>query len=166
MRWAVVAVGDCAFDSHAVAGGVSAVVPVDLHICGCPPPPLQMLRGLLSLLAESHADAKKLAGAPGMDHCRLRRRARAIRQREWAMPPPLLRPQQKRKFRAIWENAPVPVSRGVRHHSEKVVAGEYRREGEVIRAKSGGGTSQAVDDGDHLHDARAERAHRVRRHER
>jgi Ni,Fe-hydrogenase III small subunit len=31
-------------------GGVSAVVPVDLHIPGCPPPPLEILRGLLALL--------------------------------------------------------------------------------------------------------------------
>jgi Ni,Fe-hydrogenase III small subunit len=54
-KW-VVAVGDCARDggcfagSYAVVGGVSAVVPVDLHIPGCPPPPLDMLRGLLALL--------------------------------------------------------------------------------------------------------------------
>ena len=54
-KW-VVAVGDCALDgglfsgSYAVVGGVSAVVPVDLHIPGCPPRPMQLLRGLLSLL--------------------------------------------------------------------------------------------------------------------
>jgi Ni,Fe-hydrogenase III small subunit len=36
--------------SYAVAGGVSAVVPVDLHIAGCPPSPLQLLRGLLALV--------------------------------------------------------------------------------------------------------------------
>ena len=54
-KW-VVAVGDCARDggcfagSYAVVGGVSAVLPVDLHIPGCPPPPLEMLRGLLALL--------------------------------------------------------------------------------------------------------------------
>ncbi len=54
-KW-VVAAGDCAADcgifagSYAVAGGVSAVVPVDLHIRGCPPSPLQLLRGLLALL--------------------------------------------------------------------------------------------------------------------
>ncbi|HEY5609080.1 MAG TPA: NADH-quinone oxidoreductase subunit NuoB [Alphaproteobacteria bacterium] len=54
-KW-VVAVGDCAVDgglfadSYAVAGGVSAVVPVDLHIRGCPPTPLQLLEGLLALL--------------------------------------------------------------------------------------------------------------------
>ena len=54
-KW-VVAVGDCAVDgglfaaSYAVAGGVSAVVPVDLHIRGCPPNPQQLLKGLLALL--------------------------------------------------------------------------------------------------------------------
>src|SRR5262245_12395160 len=54
-KW-VVAVGDCALDgglfagSYAVVGGVSAVVPVDLHIRGCPPRPTQLLKGLLKLL--------------------------------------------------------------------------------------------------------------------
>jgi Ni,Fe-hydrogenase III small subunit len=59
-KW-VVAVGDCAADgglfagSYAVAGGVSAVVPVDLHIRGCPPTPLQLLQGLLALLQKGPA---------------------------------------------------------------------------------------------------------------
>ena len=54
-KW-VVAVGDCALDgglfagSYGVVGGVSAVVPVDLHIRGCPPRPAQLLQGLLALL--------------------------------------------------------------------------------------------------------------------
>jgi Ni,Fe-hydrogenase III small subunit len=54
-KW-VVAVGDCAVDggffggSYAVVGGVSKVVPVDLHIRGCPPSPVQLLRSLLALL--------------------------------------------------------------------------------------------------------------------
>src|SRR5271169_4718709 len=54
-KW-VVAVGDCAVDggifadSYAVAGGVSNVVPVDLHIRGCPPSPIELLKGLLALL--------------------------------------------------------------------------------------------------------------------
>lgn len=54
-KW-VVAVGDCAVDggcfagSYAVVGGVAAVVPVDLHIPGCPPPPVEILKGLLALL--------------------------------------------------------------------------------------------------------------------
>ena len=57
-KW-VVAVGDCARDggvfsgSYAVVGGVSRVVPVDLHIAGCPPSPNQLLEGLLALLEVS-----------------------------------------------------------------------------------------------------------------
>ena len=55
-KW-VIAVGDCALNggifsgSYAVAGGVGTVVPVDLHIRGCPPNPTQLLQGLLALLA-------------------------------------------------------------------------------------------------------------------
>lgn len=54
-KW-VVAAGDCARDggffagSYAVEGGVARVVPVDLHIPGCPPTPAQLLAGLLALL--------------------------------------------------------------------------------------------------------------------
>jgi Ni,Fe-hydrogenase III small subunit len=54
-KW-VVAVGRCAADagvfagSYAVAGGVKDVIPVDLHITGCPPSPTQLLSGLLALL--------------------------------------------------------------------------------------------------------------------
>src|SRR5438270_7804436 len=54
-KW-VVTVGDCARDggcfagSYAVVGGVAEVVPVDLHIGGCPPSPRQILKGLLALL--------------------------------------------------------------------------------------------------------------------
>jgi len=64
-KW-VVAVGDCARDggcfagSYAVAGGVAAVIPVDLHIAGCPPTPTAMLRGLLALL--ERADNKASSG--------------------------------------------------------------------------------------------------------
>src|ERR1700686_1700973 len=59
-QW-VVAVGDCAADggifsaSYAVAGGVNAVVPVDLHIRGCPPSPTRLLEGLLALLEQNQA---------------------------------------------------------------------------------------------------------------
>lgn len=55
----VVAIGDCAVDggifagSYAVVGGVGAVVPVDLHLRGCPPRPVEMLRGLLALMEAS-----------------------------------------------------------------------------------------------------------------
>ena len=59
-KW-VVAVGDCAADggfftgSYACVGGVSQVVPVDLHIRGCPPRPLDLLKGLLALLQRTAA---------------------------------------------------------------------------------------------------------------
>ena len=54
-KW-VVSVGDCALDggcfagSYAVEGGVASVVPVDLHIPGCPPRPIEILKRLLALL--------------------------------------------------------------------------------------------------------------------
>jgi Ni,Fe-hydrogenase III small subunit len=54
-KW-VVAVGDCAFDGglfkdgYAIEGGVGDCIPVDLHIRGCPPDPVALLRGLLALL--------------------------------------------------------------------------------------------------------------------
>ena len=58
-KW-VIAVGGCAADggifkgSYACEGGVSAVLPVDLHIPGCPPSPTALLKGLLALL--EHVD--------------------------------------------------------------------------------------------------------------
>jgi Ni,Fe-hydrogenase III small subunit len=61
-KW-VVAVGDCAAGgglfagSYAVTGGVAEVVPVDLHIRGCPPRPADLLAGLLALL-EAGAGAR------------------------------------------------------------------------------------------------------------
>jgi Ni,Fe-hydrogenase III small subunit len=54
-KW-VVAVGDCARDggvfagSYACAGGAAAILPVDLHIPGCPPSPIALVKGLLALL--------------------------------------------------------------------------------------------------------------------
>ena|SRR3569832_1018828 len=64
-KW-VIAVGDCARDggcfagSYAVVGGVSQVIPVDLHIPGCPPPPAVILQGLLSLLDQAAKNAPSL----------------------------------------------------------------------------------------------------------
>ena len=61
-KW-VVAVGACAADggvfagSYAVVGGVKDVVPVDLHIRGCPPTPRDLLKGLLALLERANGSA-------------------------------------------------------------------------------------------------------------
>ena len=54
-KW-VVAIGLCAVDggvfagSYAVVGGVKDVIPVDLHIRGCPPSPTEIMKGLIALL--------------------------------------------------------------------------------------------------------------------
>ena len=54
-KW-VVAAGDCAAGcgvfsgSYAVVGSVADVVPVDLHIRGCPPRPIDLLKGLLAVM--------------------------------------------------------------------------------------------------------------------
>jgi len=63
-KW-VVAVGGCAVDggifagSYAVAGGVNDVIPVDLHIRGCPPSPIELLKGLIALLDVASGKAGK-----------------------------------------------------------------------------------------------------------
>jgi len=50
----VVAVGDCGCDggifgeSYASCGAVANVIPVDVMVPGCPPPPLEILRGILT----------------------------------------------------------------------------------------------------------------------
>ncbi len=55
-KW-VIAMGDCACSGGVFAGsyacvdgGVEAVLPVDLRLPGCPPEPIVLLEGLLSLL--------------------------------------------------------------------------------------------------------------------
>src|SRR6266480_2809882 len=59
-KW-VVAVGDCGcgcgvFEgSYAVVGAVDKVIPVDLHIKGCPPRPTALLEGLIALMDRAAA---------------------------------------------------------------------------------------------------------------
>jgi Ni,Fe-hydrogenase III small subunit len=61
-KW-VVAVGDCGcgcgvFEgSYAVIGAVDKVIPVDLNIRGCPPRPIDLLRGLIALVDKAAAKA-------------------------------------------------------------------------------------------------------------
>ncbi len=53
----VVAVGDCGCtggifgESYASCGRVANVIPVDVAVPGCPPPPLEILRGVLTAVA-------------------------------------------------------------------------------------------------------------------
>jgi Ni,Fe-hydrogenase III small subunit len=62
-KW-VVAVGDCAAgcgvfaSSYATVGSLTGVVPVDLVISGCPPKPIDLLKGLISLMDKATAAAK------------------------------------------------------------------------------------------------------------
>jgi Ni,Fe-hydrogenase III small subunit len=50
----VVAVGECGCNggifgqSYASCGAVSQVIPVDVSVPGCPPPPIEILRGILA----------------------------------------------------------------------------------------------------------------------
>jgi Ni,Fe-hydrogenase III small subunit len=63
-KW-VVAAGDCAAgcgvfaDSYATVGALGKVMTVDLVIKGCPPKPIDLLRGLLTLMERATRTAKK-----------------------------------------------------------------------------------------------------------
>lgn len=58
-KW-VIAVGNCAISgcvfapSFMSAGAVTGVIPVDVQVPGCPPPPLAILHGLLVLTGRAH----------------------------------------------------------------------------------------------------------------
>jgi Ni,Fe-hydrogenase III small subunit len=62
-KW-VVAAGDCAANcgvfagSSACVGAVASVVPVDLHIGGCPPTPTALLKGLIALVQQHERSAR------------------------------------------------------------------------------------------------------------
>jgi Ni,Fe-hydrogenase III small subunit len=61
-KW-VIAAGDCAANggcfagSYAVLGAASQVVPVNITVHGCPPSPIQLLQGLISLMNQSARSA-------------------------------------------------------------------------------------------------------------
>jgi Ni,Fe-hydrogenase III small subunit len=65
-KW-VVAVGDCGagcgvfVGSYAVVGSVEQVVPVDLKIPGCPPRPIELMRGLIALLEQATGGKRRRA---------------------------------------------------------------------------------------------------------
>jgi len=64
----VVAVGDCGCDggifgdSYASCGRVANVIPVDVTVPGCPPPPLAILRGILSAVRQRPGRLRGRAG--------------------------------------------------------------------------------------------------------
>jgi Ni,Fe-hydrogenase III small subunit len=61
----VVAVGECArtcgvfAGSYAVAGPVDSIIPVDVHVDGCPPAPADILRAILTALARVSPDGRR-----------------------------------------------------------------------------------------------------------
>ena len=61
----VVAVGDCGCDggifgeSYASCGRVSNVIPVDIAVAGCPPQPIEILRGILAAVRRTHQAARR-----------------------------------------------------------------------------------------------------------
>jgi Ni,Fe-hydrogenase III small subunit len=63
-KW-VIAAGDCAAgcgvfaQSYATVGALAQVVPVDLVIPGCPPKPIDLLKGLLALMEKATAKAER-----------------------------------------------------------------------------------------------------------
>jgi Ni,Fe-hydrogenase III small subunit/ferredoxin-like protein FixX len=65
-KW-VIAVGNCAISgcvfapSFMAAGAVSNVIPVDVQVPGCPPPPLAILHGLLVLTGRADAAETSVA---------------------------------------------------------------------------------------------------------
>jgi Ni,Fe-hydrogenase III small subunit len=61
----VVAVGDCGCDggvfgeSYASCGRVANVIPVDLAVKGCPPAPIEILRGILTTVQRQATRPRK-----------------------------------------------------------------------------------------------------------
>jgi Ni,Fe-hydrogenase III small subunit len=59
----VVAVGDCGCGTgifgagYATCGGVASVLPVDVAVPGCPPAPIEILRGILTAVCRCPPDA-------------------------------------------------------------------------------------------------------------
>ena len=64
----VVAIGDCGCDggifgtSYATRGGVGNVLAVDVAVPGCPPAPIEILRGILTAVRRFRPDADKFSG--------------------------------------------------------------------------------------------------------
>ncbi len=61
----VVAIGDCGCtggifgESYASCGRVADVIPVDVEVRGCPPPPIEILRGILTAVQRDAAAPRR-----------------------------------------------------------------------------------------------------------
>jgi Ni,Fe-hydrogenase III small subunit len=72
----VVAVGDCGCtggifgESYASCGRVANVIPVDVVVAGCPPPPVEILRGILSAVRRRPAEPGEPRPRPRTDAAR------------------------------------------------------------------------------------------------
>jgi len=66
----VVAVGDCGCDggifgtSYATRGGVASVLAVDVAVPGCPPAPIEILRGILTAVQRRRPGAEEFSAGP------------------------------------------------------------------------------------------------------
>jgi NADH-quinone oxidoreductase subunit B len=58
------------FDNYALVQGVDQIVPVDVYVPGCPPPPESLLNGLLLLqdqIAHFHKTGRRAAPTAKID---------------------------------------------------------------------------------------------------
>jgi Ni,Fe-hydrogenase III small subunit len=66
----VVAIGDCGAcggvfgEGYASLGAVSNVIPVDVVVPGCPPPPARILAGILAALSGGDATLSRSSSQP------------------------------------------------------------------------------------------------------